>query len=325
MKLAKERTIVDFILKHIFEIMVIIIIIALSFTTTGFLSFRNIIGIFRNMSMIGVLAFGITVAIICGVIDLSVPSTVALTGVVIGLSANTLPGLWGIHINLAMLIGLIIMIVVAVCVGLTNAYFVSRFNMPAFIATMAMMYVLFGLAAILSGGFPVIGFPSWYSVVGAGTLFGLIPIPAIVLGVMFIFTYMLMNHTKFGRGVYAVGGNMEAARLSGINIKSVRRRSFIFTQICAVIAGIMLSSQVMSGSFNFATDWAFHAISCVVIGGTAFGGGKGRVWGTFVGLFFYGIVTNAMTLLNLNQFAQHIVRGLLILLAVVINSYRRDE
>lgn len=323
--MTKKLSARDFILAHIFEILIVLLVILLGLTTTGFFSFRNIIGIFRNMSMIGVLAFGITVAIICGVIDLSVPSTVALTGVVIGLCANTLPGLWGIHINLAMLIGLIIMIIVAILVGLANAYFVSRFQMPAFIATMANMYVLFGLAAIISGGFPVIGFPSWYSVVGAGTLFGLIPTPAIVLTIMFLFTFVLMNHTKFGRSVYAVGGNMEAARLSGINIKSVRRRTFIFVQICAVISGIMLSSQVMSGSFNFAGDWAFHAISCVVIGGTAFTGGKGRVWGTFIGLFFYGLVTNAMTLLNVSQFTQHVLRGLLILAAVIINSYRVDS
>jgi ribose/xylose/arabinose/galactoside ABC-type transport system permease subunit len=196
--------------------------------------------------------------------------------------------------------------------------------MPAFIATMAVMYVLYGIAAIISGGFPVIGFPNWYSVIGAGNIMGLIPVPAVITLIMFFFTFTMMNHTKLGRSIYAVGGNIEAARLNGVNIKVVKSLTFIFVQFCGVLSGVMVSSQVMSGGFNFAKGWDFQAISCVVIGGTAFTGGKGRIWGTFIGLFFYGIVTNAMTLLNVNQYAQYVVRGILILVAVIINSFHKN-
>jgi ribose/xylose/arabinose/galactoside ABC-type transport system permease subunit len=306
-------------IKHIFEILLVLMIIILGFTAPGFFSYRNIIGIFRNMALVGTLAYGITAAIICGEIDLSVPSTVALTGIVIGICCKAMPG----REYIPVVVGVLIMLVVAICTGLLNTFLVLKFGMPAFIATMAVMYVLYGIAAIISGGFPVVGFPSWYSVIGAGNIMGVVPVPAVITLIMFFFTFIMMNHTKLGRSIYAVGGNIEAARLNGVNIKMVKALTFVFVQFCGVLSGVMVSSQVMAGGFNFAKGWDFQAISCVVIGGTAFTGGKGRIWGTFIGLFFYGIVSNAMTLLNVNQYAQYVVRGILILIAVIINSFHK--
>lgn len=310
----------QFLLKYVFEILVVVMAVVLCFTTKGFASFKNIIGILRSMAMIGVLAFGIMTVIICGEIDLSAVSTVAMTGVVIGKLCNAMPDN---HVA-AVLLGTLIMVGVAGAIGSLNSYLVLRFHFPAFIATMAVNFVTFGITATISNGFPVIGFPSWYNVIGGGTLFGVVPVPAIILIVIYVVTNFILNNTKMGRAVFAVGGNMQSARLSGVNVPKVKRFSFIYVQLMAVLSGIMVSSQVMSGSYSFANGWDFQAISCVIIGGTSFTGGAGRVWGTLVGLFFYGMVNNAMTLLNVSQFIQYIIRGLIILLAVIINSYRKD-
>lgn len=314
-----KQNVTSFILNHIFEFLVIVMIITLSFTASGFLSTTNILGIFRNMALAGVIAYGMMMAIICGEIDLSVPSTVALTGIVIGLFCEYLPA-YGIPEWLCVVLGILTMLIFAALIGTFINFLVYRFKMPAFVASMAVMYIIYGFAAVISNGFPVTTFPSWYNAIGAGLILG-IPVPAIITLVMFGVTLFLLKYTKFGRSVYAIGGNSEAARLNGTNIVRTKRFVFIYVQICAVLSGIMASSQVMSGNFNFGKGWEFTAISCVVIGGTAFTGGKGRVWGTFVGLFFYGIITNAMTLLNINQYMQYIVRGALILIAVIINSY----
>lgn len=319
MKTAHKNSVYDFALKHIFEILVVIFALILCVTTKGFASFKNIIGILRSMSMIGVLAFGIMAVIICGEIDLSAVSTVAMTGVVCGLLCQSMPEAKG----LALLIGIIIMCIVAFLVGSLNTFLVLRFKFPAFIATMALQYVLMGITATLCKGFPVTGFPSWFNYLGSGSLFGVIPIPAIVLLAVFCLTYFILNYTKIGRSVYAVGGNMESARLSGVNVKRTKRFAFTYVQLMAVLAGLMLSSLVMSGTFTFASGWDFQGISCVIIGGTPFTGGAGTVWGTLVALFFYGMVNNAMTLLNVSQFVQYIVRGCIILFAVIINSYRK--
>ena len=316
---AQKKDPKRFLLNYVFEILVVVLAVTLCVTTKGFAKFRNIIGIFRAMSMIGVLAFGIMVVIICGEIDLSACSTIAMTGIVIGLLCRAMPNATG----LAILLGILIMVGVAFAVGFLNTFLVLKFKFPAFIATMAVKYIIYGIAATISNGFPVIGFPTWYGTIGGGTLFDVIPIPAIILIVIFLLTQFLLNKTKIGRSVYAVGGNAESARLSGIDIRKVKRFSFVYVQLMAVLAGVMVSSQVMSGSFNFADGWDFQGISCVIIGGTPFTGGAGSVWGTLVGLFFYGMVNNAMTLNNVSQFMQYIVRGLIILMAVIINSYKK--
>ena len=129
-----------------------------------------------------------------------------------------------------------------------------------------------------------------------------------------------MNYTKFGRSVYAVGGNPESARLSGINVKLVKITSMVVVQMCAALGGILVSAQVMSGSFSFGKGWEMIVISSVIIGGASLSGGIGKVWGTFVGLIFLGVLINSMTLLNVNEYVQYVVRGFLILVAVLINT-----
>ncbi len=304
--------------KHALEIILLVIVIMMTFASSGFLTGENLLNILRNMALQGCIAFGMTIVIIAGEIDLSIGSTVALTGVIIGLTTGKLTDA-GMPMDAAVIVGILLSFVVAGLIGLFNGWILAKYKVPSFIITLAMLNVIYGVAAVISKGFPVTTLPSWYNVLGAGQIFS-IPIPAIILLLVFAVIFIVMNYTKFGRSVYAVGGNPESARLSGINVSRVKIICMIVVQLCSALSGVLVSSQVMSGSFNFGKGWEMIAISSVIIGGTSLFGGVGKVWGTFIGLIFLGVLINAMTILNVNEYVQYIVRGLLILTAVLITT-----
>jgi ribose/xylose/arabinose/galactoside ABC-type transport system permease subunit len=315
----------QFLNKHMLEVILVILFLLMALTTRGFLTVPNLLNILRNMSLQGCIAFGMTMVIIAGEIDLSIGSTVALTGVIIGLTSGSLAKSGALSMEGGVIVGILLSIVVAGLIGLFNGWLLTRFKMPSFIITLAMMNVLYGIAAIISNGFPVTSLPKWYNVFGAGRIFNVIPVPAIVLIIVFVISLMVMNYTKFGRSVYAVGGNAESARLSGINVVKVKIVAMVTVQICSAISGILISSQVMSGSSTFGKGWEMTAISSVIIGGASLSGGLGSVARTMVGLIFLGIIINGMTLLNVNEYAQYVVRGMLILVAVLINTIQTQK
>lgn len=306
--------------QYLLELLLLVLIAVMAFASPYFLTPGNFLNILRNISMQGILAFGMTMVIICGEIDLSVSSTVAMSGVMIGLcwgkwgSSGVMPG-WFVF-----LIGILSACAVGTVTGLVNTYFVTKFKMPSMIVTLAMMNVLYGICAMISNGFPVVTFPGWYSTIGAGFTMEVIPNAAIFMLIVFLLIYIIMHKTKLGRDVYASGGNAEAARLSGINVVRTKAVCMVLVQITAVISGIILSSQVMAGNFTFAKDWGMTVISSVIIGGASFNGGIGTMKGTLVGLVFLGVVSNAMTLLNVGEYAQYVVRGSLMIFAVVMNT-----
>ncbi len=197
--------------------------------------------------------------------------------------------------------------------------------MPPFIVTLVSLNALYGLAGILSGGYPIANqFPDWFNQFGGGRVGGQdgIPIPAIILVVSFFVVWFIMNNTTTGRATYAVGGNPESARLSGINVGKTKIIAFITVQIFAVIAGFMTSGQVLAGSYSFGRGWELDVISAVIIGGTSFSGGVGTVGGTLLGILFMGVITNGMTLLNYDLYTQYVIRAIIMFLAVLISSYR---
>ncbi|GHV73762.1 sugar ABC transporter permease [Spirochaetia bacterium] len=311
--------------KRMLEIILILLILIMSVTTYGFFTLGNLFNILRNMSFQGCIAFGMTLVIISGEIDLSIGSTVALAGVITALTSGALAKAGIMPMETAVVAGILLSIIVCALFGAFNGWLLTRFKMPSFIITLAMMNVLYGIAAIISRGFPVVTLPKWYNVIGAGRIGGIIPIPALILILVFLVNFVILNYTRFGRSVYAVGGNADAARLSGINVAKVKMFVMINVQICAAIAGVMVSSQVMSGSSTFGKGWEMTAISSVIIGGASLNGGIGRVSRTFVGLIFLGVIINGMTLLNVNEYAQYVVRGLLILTAVLINTVQTQR
>jgi ribose/xylose/arabinose/galactoside ABC-type transport system permease subunit len=321
---VNRRKIGIFLLDHVIEIFLILLIIALTFGANGFLTWANWMNILRANSLKGIIAFGMTMVMISKLIDLSIGSTVGLSGVVVALLCRDLPGT-GMDLNLACIIGIAICLLGAVGVGWYHGFFQQKTGMPPFILTMASLFALQGLAGKLSGGFPIANaFPDWFNKLGGGRIGGQdgIPIPVIVMVIFFLVIWFIMDKTTTGRACYAVGGNTESARLSGINVGKTKIIAFIVVQVMAVISGFMLSGQVMSGTFTFGKGWEMDVIAAVVVGGASFDGGVGKVWGTLIGVIFIGVISNGMTLLNFDPYTQLIVKAIIMFLAVLLSSYR---
>ncbi len=325
-----------FLLDHAIEFILVFLIIGLAFGGKGFMTWGNWMNIFRANSLKGVIAFGMTMVIIAGLIDLSIGSTVALSGVIVAWTCREFTAA-GMDLTLACIIGIALSLIGAVLIGWLHGIFSHNAGMPPFIVTLVTLNALYGVAGMISGGFPIANqTPEWFNVLGGGriaipgfisSLLGVqsidgIPYPAIVLLISFLVVYYIMGYTTIGRAIYATGGNPESARLSGINVGRTKILCFIAVQILAVISGFMTSGQVLAGSFSFGKGWELDVISAVIIGGTSFNGGIGKVWGTFLGVIFMGVISNGMTLWNLDVYAQFVVKGIIMFLAVLISSYR---
>lgn len=314
-----------FFLDHMIELLLLFMILVVSLISPAFLTVGNILNIFRNMAMKGVIAYGMCLVIVSGEIDLSIGSQVALSGVIVAWVSKTLAELGIMPIEYGALLGVVAAIIVGLFFGRFHAWARDKFNMPTFIITLATLNIMYGLAALICKGFPIVNaFPKWYVFLGTGKIFG-IPFPAIVLiGMFFLFNF-LMNKLDLGRKIYAVGGNAEAARLNGISVWKTRVFVLSTLQIMCVLAGMMNSAQVRSATFGFGRGWEIPVISSVVIGGTSMLGGIGTIWGTLIGVLFTGVIANAMTLLNVNEFMQYVVNGLLMFGAVMFNTYMKRK
>lgn len=307
----------DFVL----EAILIAIIIFLSIFAQGFASWDNFLNILRNASTTGIIAFGMTFVIIAGEIDLSVGSAIAFYGCVCAVITQHL-GAAGWPIGLVILLAVIICFIIAIVTGMFTGWIRHRFNVPTFITTLAWMAALRGGAYLMTGSFPVTPYPEWFNFFGSGFVLG-IPFQAVIFLLLFGITWFISRYTTFGRSVYAIGGNAESARLSGIKVLNKRMAIMALTSVFAVIAALMVSSQIQAGNPTVGTSWEFTVISACVIGGVSLMGGKGRIWGTFVGVMFLEIILNGMTLLNIDEYWQYIARAVLILGAVMI--YQAQE
>lgn len=301
----------------VLELVLLALCLVLAFRAEGFFTADNLLNILRNISMQGVIALGMTMVIIAGEIDLSVGSAAAFAGCLAAWVIGRL-GAAGAPVSLAVVSGLVAALAAGFGVGSLTGLLRTRFRVPTFISTLAWLTILRGAAELITNGFPLTPFPAWYNFLGGGYLAGM-PFPALIFLAIFAIIHVLMNFTVFGRSVYAVGGNAEAARLSGINVGFVKVMVMGLVGLLAALGGLLQSSQIMSGSAGTATGWELDVISAVIIGGTSLMGGAGKVWGTLIGLVFLGVLVNGMTLLNISEYWQHVVRGALILMAVLVN------
>ena len=324
MSKANDKKIGRTLSKHTLEIVLLALIVFCIFFAPGFSRIGNLVGILRATAITGVISMGMTMVIIGGEIDLSVGSSIALSSVIVTWVTGFLLSQFGLAMEIGIIIAMLAAMLLGLLIGLFNGIIRVKFNMPSFIITLAMLNVLFGISAIISGGFPLTTVPGWYSWIGAGTV-GIIPVPAIWLLIVFAGVFIVMNYTKFGREVYAVGGNPEAARLSGINVAKVKIIIMMTVQGLAAFAGIILSSQVRAGSSTFGRGNEIDVISAVIVGGAALSGGIGKAWGTFVGIIFLGVIMNALTLFGIDDFVRHVVRGGLILGAVLLNTIQQER
>src|SRR5574339_1187320 len=319
-----QRKIKIFLLDHVIELCLILLIIGLTFGANGFMTWANWMNILRANSLKGVIAFGMTMVMIAGLIDLSIGSIVGLSGVIVAVVCRDLTGM-GVDINVAAIIGITICLAQAVGLGWLHGTFQHKTGLHPFIITLVTMNIFLGLAGRLSGGFPIANqFPQWFNQLGGGRIGGQsgIPIPAIVLVAAFFIVWFIMEYTTTGRAAYAVGGNPESARLSGINVGKTKIIAFTIVQLMAVLSGFMTAGQVMAGTFTFGKGWEMDVIAAVVVGGTSFTGGSVKVSGTFMGILFMAVISNGMTLLNIAIHTQYIVKAVIMFLAVLLSSYR---
>ncbi|MCL2216304.1 MAG: ABC transporter permease [Defluviitaleaceae bacterium] len=293
----------------------------------NFLTLRNAMTVLRSVSITGVIALGMTLVIIAGEIDLSVGSMVALSGVLTAWLVRHFMQAIGMGDAISVILAITITLGVGILVGLFTATLRNYLRIPSFITTLGLLTALSGVAYLISGGFPIITFPSWYRYIGAGWLFegergatfpG-IPFQVIILFVVFILLFILLHYTRIGRSIYAVGANEESARLSGVSVKLVRCVAFGITGFLAALSGIMVSSQIMTGAPAVGAGGEMNAISAVIIGGASLSGGVGKITGTLIGILFLGVLGNGMTMMGMDTHWQAVIRGALVIAAVLFN------
>ena len=303
------------------EVILLVLVVVLVVWAPGFATLGNLLNVLRTVSMLGVIAFGMTAVIISGEIDLSVGGGVALAGCIVAWFSGALSATMG------PLPAVVFGIVAAVAVGAGTGVFTGKmrqwFRVPTFITTLALFTALRGFANLITGGFPLTDLPNWFGFLGAGDMLG-VPFPVYVFLLVFALMHLLMTYTSFGRAVYAVGGNAEAARLSGIDVFFVKTAALAITGVLTAITGTLIASQIGSGTGTTATGMELDVIAATIIGGTSLFGGKGRVWGTLLGVLFLGCITNGMTLLDVSEYWQYVVRGAIILGAVLLNQIIED-
>ena len=307
------------------EIILILLIVASSIMSPVFLTLSNWMTILGGRSaMKGIIAFGMTFVIICGEIDLSIGSTVGISGIICAEIMISMTNA-GVSSAVAGIAGIVAALLVGVVIGLINGLLMVTFHMPSFIVTLGMTNAVYGLAQIIAP-YTVTGLPMWYKWFGSGRLFqfgeveaatlrNLPPVPVMFLVILFVVALILLTRTKFGRAVYAVGGNAESARLSGINVKAVRVAVMTIVQFCAAFAGIIMSSSVTIG-----VGWEMDVIASVIIGGASLAGGSGTALGTMIGVIFLGVVNDIMALCSVSTAMQYVVQGGLVVFAVLLNS-----
>ncbi len=278
-----------------------------------FLTSQNLLNIGIQAAVVAILAFGQTFVIVSAGIDLSVGSVAALAGIVTGYSASNM----GINPLLAILLGLL----TGTACGLVSGALITFGRLPAFIATMAMLSIGRGLALVISNGIPVKqpAAVAWFG----STLFGFLPVPLLIMVLLGLLTAFILNRTYVGRTMYAIGGNEEAARLSGINVTRAKLIIYALAGTFSAIAGLVLAGRLASGQPQAAVGYELDAIAAVVIGGASLSGGSGRAFGSFVGALVLAVIRNGLNLLNVSSFWQQVVIGLVIALAVLTDTLRR--
>ncbi|MBN2130074.1 MAG: ABC transporter permease [Sedimentisphaerales bacterium] len=282
----------------------------LSLLSPAFLTAQNAINVLRQISINAVLAVGVTYVILTGGIDLSLGSVVALTGVLAATFAH--PDTYPLAAPIA------VGILGGVLIGVLNGLIITRFRVAPFITTLGMMTIARGGALIISNGRPISNLSASFNFIGNGSLLR-IPVPVLILAGVFVVSYFILGKTTFGRYIYAVGGNEEAARAAGINTHRIKIASYSICAGLAGLAGIIQASRITTGQPNTGISYELDAIAAVVIGGTSLSGGIGSVTGTILGALLIGTLNNGLDLLNVSSYYQQVVKGLIIIGAVVLD------
>ncbi|SDJ86805.1 ABC transporter permease [Natronincola ferrireducens] len=292
------------------------LVILFSFLSPHFLRTNNILTIFNQVSIIAILAFGMTFVLMIGEIDLSVGSTLALSSVILGIALST-----GVHPFIA----IIFTLGVGILAGLFNGVVSAKLKIPSFIVTVATMGIFRGIGYALTDSRPIPITDSVILKIGNNRFLGAIPNAVIVMIFILIVFHIVLSRTKFGRQAKMVGGNKVAAEYVGVDTKKLQVKIFMISGLAAAVSGILMASRLYSAQPNTASGYELDAIASAVLGGTSLSGGYGTVLGTFIGAVIMGVINNGMNLVGMAYFYQQIVKGLIIIIAVFIDVRNKES
>lgn len=300
----------------VFFILVIEIVI-FSMANGSFLTPANILSVGRQMSFTGIAAIGMTLVMLTGGIDISVGSMLAMAGVLCAkLSAD---------MGLPLVLAVAATLLLGAAFGLVNGVAVTHFHIPALIATLATQTILKGIAYLITNAVPVKNLSASYKFFGQGYLFTIVPVPLVITVALYLLAWWYLDKTYLGRRVYLSGGNEEAARLSGINTKWTITGTYVLSGIFAATAGILMAARLGSGQPSVGGGFEMDVITATVLGGISVSGGKGKVVNVLVGACIMGVLANGMTMMNINQYLQWIINGLVLLFAVMMSNLRKPS
>jgi len=295
--------------------------LAISLLSDKFLTATNAWNVMRQISVNVCISVGMTLVVLTAGIDLSVGSVLALCGAVtagllkngIELPANNL------FIGFTLLGAIVAGLLIGALLGVFNGWTITKFKVPPFVATLAMLTIARGLTMLWTGGYPISAFGENFASIGTGWLLG-IPVPVWLSGIVVLIAVVLTKKTRLGRYIYAIGGNESAAKLSGINVNKIKIAVYTIAGALAAVGGIIVTSRLDSAQPNAGVTYELDAIAAVVIGGTSLSGGRGSILGTVLGAVIIGVLNNGLVLLNVSPFWQQVVKGAVILLAVIIDK-----
>ena len=315
--LKKRMTAADVIIRYRTVVILLLLIAAFTILNKIFILPTNLLNMLKRMSFVAISAFGMTFVITLGGLDLSVGGTAAIVGVAFALMLGA-----GIPVGIA----LVLCLCIAVALGAINGVIIVKGRIEPFLVTLATMNIFRGVALVATGGRPVpIVSEGFITFFGNGFLFRVIPIPVLFTAVFFAISLFLYKKTKFGFFIRAIGGNLEAARVAGINIQSVKFLTYVINGMFALFSGLILSALMSSGLPNIATDLPLDAISAVILGGTAISGGFGNVLGTLGGALIMATLNSGMSLLGAQYPVQIFVKGVVIICAVLLDNAVRPR
>lgn len=294
---------------RVFLIFIVMCILA-SFLSDAFFTVPNLFNVARQVSITAIIAAGMTLVILIAGIDLSVGSILAFSGA-------TVAGM--LTAQIALPLAIVLALLVGVLFGLANGLIVTKFGVPAFIVTLALMTIGRGMTLVYTKGYPLVVSNSSFRTIGGGKILG-IPLPIVIMLVIYAVMYWVLHYTSFGRYVYAIGGNEEASRLSGIRVDQVKIAVYGISGLLSSLSALIYTSRLMSAQPTAGMGVELDAIAAVIIGGTSLSGGKGGIIGTLIGALIMGVLDNVLNLTNVSPFYQSIAKGLVILVAVIIDG-----
>lgn len=309
----KQLDLKSLLIKYKSLVGLLLLIVVVSILSPSFLSTRNILNILRQTSVNAIIAAGMTFVILTGGIDLSVGSVLALSG---AFAASLLAS------GQSIIVAVIAAIVVGAVVGFLNGFVIAKGKLQPFIATLATMTILRGITLVFTDGKPITlgsnALAMAFGKIGGGTILG-VPSPVVITILVFITCYYILNYTKMGRYTYALGGNEEATKLSGLNTDRIKIWVYTISGILSAVAGIIITSRLYSAQPTAGTGYELDAIAAVVLGGTKLTGGKGKISGTIIGALIIGVLSNALNILDVSSYYQMMVKGIVILIAVLLD------